>query len=205
MMGFKLSLSSAGFTLVEVLVATGLFGIVTAGAAVAAMAFLKNAQETSLRMTRDQVVTQLRMTATNKKAILLSMKKPENIAFYNCICGKGTCTNMQQPFASFSLFDNSGQLQGPAYYDSSGMPCDFHSPQCALRVITKFYAQCKPDLTSGNQNPSASCNGIPADFVTVYYTVDENPNSAGQQRVPLRPVSGPIYIQASDLEVGACL
>ncbi|HEY8271408.1 MAG TPA: prepilin-type N-terminal cleavage/methylation domain-containing protein [Pseudobdellovibrionaceae bacterium] len=197
--------SNSGFTLVEVLVATGLFGLLTAAVAIAAMAFLKSAQQTNLRITRDQIVTQLKMTALNKKAILLSIKKPENVALYNCVCGVGTCANVQQPYLAFTLYGTNGNIESPLYYDSSGSPCDPTSPQCVVRVKTSFFAQCKPDLASVNQNPPLTCNGTPAEFVSIVYTVDENPAAVSGQSVRLKPVSGPIYIQTVDMDPGVCL
>lgn len=197
-------LSQAGFTLVEVLIATGLFALLGGGFAVASLAFLKNGQEIRVRATRDQIVSQLRINATERKSILKSIKKPENAAFYNCVCGVGTCANMQQPFLPLTLYDSSDSVQSPLYYDISGHPCDPTLPQCVIRVTTSFFAQCMPDLASGNQNPPLSCNGTPAEFVAVYYSVDENPTGIEQRPVHIKAISGPAYIQVADIFQGAC-
>lgn len=203
----ELSLRScnSGYTLVEVVVATGLFALLGVGVAVASMAFLKNSQAIKLRATRDQVISQLRITAVDRKAILKSLKKPENAAFYNCVCGIGTCTNLQQPLLDFTLYDVSDTIQSPAYYDILGLPCsDPSMPQCVIRVTTSFFAQCAPNLASGNQNPPISCNGTPAEFVAIYYRVDENPNLSEQHSNHLKTISGPVYTQVADIYSKAC-
>lgn len=194
----------SGFTLVEVLVATGLFALLGVGVAVATMAFLKNSQAIKLRATRDQVISQLRVTATDRKAIIKSLKKTENAAFYSCVCGIGTCTNLQQPLLDFTLYDTSDAVQSPAYYDISGSPCDPSMPQCVIRVTTSFFAQCAPNLAGGNQNPPPNCNGTPAEFVAIYYRVDENPNVSDLHSNHLKPISGPVYSPVADIYSKAC-
>jgi prepilin-type N-terminal cleavage/methylation domain-containing protein len=197
--------STAGYTLMEILVATGLLGILATGFSVTSMAFFKHSQQSNLQISRDQVVVQLRVVATHQKSIFKSLKDPANAAFRNCACGIGTCTNMKEPFAAFTLLDSSGSIQSPAYYDSSGVSCDPLNPRCLIRVRTTFFAQCQPDLASPSQNPRASCDGTPAEFVGIFYVVDENPNSAKLPIAHLKPVSGPIYLQTADIPAGACL
>lgn len=197
-------LSKAGFTLVEILIAAALLSLLTTAVAVASMAFLKNAQQTNLRTARDQIVTQLNSTLSNKKAILVSLKKTENLAFYNCVCGAGTCANVQKPFLHFTLYDVSEQIQSPSYFDSSGFPCDPLLAQCRIRVTTSFFAQCPPDFTSPSQTPPLSCNGVPAEFVAISLTVDENPDASHEKSVRLRTITGLTYIQVADLAAGGC-
>ncbi|MGZ6395714.1 MAG: type II secretion system protein [Pseudobdellovibrionaceae bacterium] len=201
------NLSVSGFTLVEILVATGLFCLLNLVVVIAATAFLENARQTNLRTTRDQIVNQLSLTAFNKKAILNSLKKPENVEFYKCMCGVGgTCTNMQKPFLPFTLYDVGNTVQSPGYYDVNGAPCsDPTKPQCRIHVTTSFFAQCQPDFTSPNQTPTATCgNGTPAEFIAILYTIDENPNLTNQKGSLLRATSGLTYIQTADIGAGAC-
>jgi Tfp pilus assembly protein PilV len=208
MSAVRQSSSIAGFTVVEVLVAVALFGLITVAVAMVLAAFLKNTQQTSLRITRDQVVNQLRMTLNNSKAIVNSLKKPENLAFHNCLCGIGTCKNMEKvatgDFLPFSFYDVSDSKLSTAFYDTAGIPCDPIGAQCLIRVKTTFFAQCLPDFTSANQNPPSSCDGTPAEFVAIVYTVDENPATLDQQSLHLKPISGPVYIQPKDLPAGSC-
>ncbi|MGZ3746233.1 MAG: hypothetical protein ACXWRE_02785, partial [Pseudobdellovibrionaceae bacterium] len=151
--------SISGFTVMEILVATGLFALLTAVVAVVVMASLKNGQQTSARISRDQLVTQLRTTAYNKKAISISLHDPLNTAFHDCACGTGPCNNVLQPYLPFTLYGpdgnvESGSITSPSYFDASGFPCNNPAnPQCLIRAATTFFAQCKPDFTSLNQNP----------------------------------------------------
>lgn len=201
----KLS-SIAGFTLLEVLVAAALLAVLSATAAVASMAFLRNAQQNKLRMTRDQLLINLRQTVLHKKAIRLSTQKPINIAFKNCVCGIGTCKNLEQPYLSFSLYDTSDTLISPRYYDVEGARCDDPANvRCVIRVSTSFFAQCRPDFTSPDQNPPPTCDGTPAEFVSIFYMVDQNPISVSTTSVQLKVISGPVYIQQVDIDPGACL
>lgn len=198
--------SNRGYTIVEVLVVVGLFSLLSAAVAVVSLGFLKNAKQTSLRMARDQIVNQLINTTTTKKAIVNSLNKPENIAFYNCVCGIDTCTNMLKPFLPFTLYDTSTNIQSPRFYDDAGASCDPSKARCRIRVTTSFFAQCKPDFSSANQSPPANCNGVPADFVAIMYSVDENPDIpvTDQQNVLLKKISGPTYIQVADIAPGVC-
>jgi type II secretory pathway pseudopilin PulG len=200
----------AGFTLVEVLVAIGLMILLITATATVSVDTLRNLRQSHLNMSRDELVNQLRALVTSHRAILKSMSQPENAAFFNCVCGKNTCSHMEQTstgdFLPFSLYDSTGILQSPAFFDEAGVPCDSADPRCAIRVTTTFFAQCKPDLSAANQNPPLTCNGVPADFVVVMYKVDENPMAAAQNSVHFKPLSGPTYIEVSNLlkEPGAC-
>ncbi|MGZ3769876.1 MAG: type II secretion system protein [Bdellovibrio sp.] len=198
--------SELGYTIVEILVAVGLFSFLALLISVVSLGFLKNAKGTSLKMTRDQIVNQLINTSVNQRAILNSLNRPENSAFFNCVCGKNTCTNMLKPYLPFTLYDSAGSIQSPMFYDDYGSPCDSTNPRCRIKVTTSFFAQCMPDLTSTNQNPPPTCDGVPAEFVAIIYTVEENPNIpvTDQKSVALRKITGPSYIQVSDLPAGAC-
>jgi type II secretory pathway pseudopilin PulG len=200
----------AGFTLIEVLIAIGLMMMLITATAAVSIDTLRNLRQSRLNMSRDEQVNQLRALATNPRAIIKSMSQPENAAFLNCVCGKNTCSHMEKTstgeFLPFKLYDAAGTLQSPAFFDDSGIPCDPSDPRCAIRVTTTFFAQCKPDLLAANQNPPLTCNGVPADFVAVMYKVDENPIAAAQNPVHFKPLSGPTYIEVSNLlkEPGAC-
>lgn len=200
---------AAGFTVIEIIVAVGLFGIMVSAIALVSADTIKNIRQTRMSMTRDQVVNQLRTTITNNKAILKSLKMPANTAFYNCMCGQGTCSHMQKvngQFLPFTLYDAGGNIQSPRFFDDSGAPCQPQNAHCSIRVTTTFFAQCRPDLSSVNQNPPLTCNGTPADFIAVMYRVDENPESIRRNTVHFKGLSGPTYIEVDNIlkEAGAC-
>jgi len=205
-----LSHTCAGFSLPEMLVTIGLVGILTLSINIAAVDMFKNSQAVSLKLSRDQIVNQIRSVAFNKKAVALTLSKKTggarvNPEFYDCACGAGTCTSMKQPFPAITLYDWAGNVQSPTYYDASGSSCDpTKSGLCAIRVTTSFFAECGPDLTQANQNPPLTCNGIPAEFVGIYYTIDQNPNVQSLQ-IPLKPIVGQVFIQTTDLDKSACL
>jgi type II secretory pathway pseudopilin PulG len=196
--------SESGTTLVEVLTAVGLFAILAAILVVVNMTFLKGGRDVKARTARDLIISTVRLTATDKKSLILSMSKSQNSGFKNCVCGVATCTNFKQPLEDFTLYDSSNQIQSPLFYNSDGLPCDTTKSQCQLRVRTQYFAQCLPDLAAGNQNPPASCDGKSAEFMGIIYTVDENPAFNSKDSVQLRPISGPAYVQVSDIFAEAC-
>lgn len=197
-------LSNLGFTLIEVLLATGLLGLLVIAIAAATVTLMKELRRSTLIQTRNQIVNQLRVAATDVRSVAMTMSKPENRELYNCVCGVDTCANIQQPFVAVSLYDAAGQLQSPAFYDEAGMPCSPTQENCLIRVETTFFAQCMPQFTTANQNPPQTCNGTAAEFIAVMYKVDQNPDTIARAGSLIKAVSGPAYSQTADMPPGAC-
>lgn len=195
--------SNLGFTLTEIIVATGLIGLLGLAIAAATNTVLKELRRSTLIQTRNQIVNQLRMAATDMRALGVTLNRPENSALRNCACGTGACANIQQPFQAVSLFDTAGQIS-PAFFDEAGLPCDSNRANCFIRVETTFFAQCMPTFTTPNQNPPANCNGTRAEFIAVMYKVDQNPNTIAQSGSLIKAVSGPAYSQTADIPTGTC-
>jgi hypothetical protein len=129
----------------------------------------------------------------------LSLSKPENIKFKNCVCGLGPGCNTSEKF-TLALYDPSSPNQAVAtYYDSSGIPCVTNNAQnCLIEVTLGFTPQCMPSLPSANPTPDTICVGKPAEFVAVSFTV--RPNSLlTNQTETFKPVSGSVFAQVTNL------
>lgn len=185
------------------MVALALVGLVSMGIFSVSQDTLKTIQHDKLTTTRDQLATQFRQNAGRFKNLHLSLKKPENSAFYNCVCGKGSgCSSLDAP--ELALYDNSVPDKPIAsYYDYAGIPCsDKAAASCVIYVKTVFKAQCKPVLPSADPTPPVSCVGEPVEFFAVSFEVA--PNHKSPDTVDLfKSVSGSAFTQVSTLLAGS--
>ncbi|MFS4460719.1 Tfp pilus assembly protein FimT/FimU [Bdellovibrio sp. HCB2-146] len=193
--------SNQGHTVIEIAIALGLVGLVSLGIFSLTQETLKNIQHSKLATTRDQLATQFRQSAGRMKNLRLSLTKPENEAFLNCVCGKGSgCTSAQS--YPLSLYDDAlPDKPISTFYDYAGMPCDQNADSCAIRVTVNFVPQCKPVLPSADPTPPATCVGVPVEFFAVSFTVQQNPATLSQGSL-FKTIGGSSFTQVSALVAG---
>lgn len=194
----------SGFTLLELIVATGVFGLLTMVIATVLSQVFKMREQNQMVSTRDEVVIQTRMAAANIMGLRASISKPNNLQLKQCICGGG-CLGWEN-FA-LELWNSGGTEQlTPRFYDANGTPCQANEPKCFFQVTAIFIAQCRPPLPSPDPTPPANCN-MPAEFLNVRITVEKNPNSAPAP-IPIKPVVVSVFNAVRDIAPpmsGVCL
>lgn len=197
--------SNHGHTIVEIIIALGLVGLVSMGIFSLSQDTLKNIQSSKLSTTRDQLATQFRASAGRIKNLRLSLAKPENVDFYNCVCGKGSGCTSYKLYESLALYDDSDTERAIAtYYDHSGIPCESSSAgSCTIQVKLSFRAQCKPTLPSADPSPPLNCVGVPVEFFAINYEILQNESSKISHGNLFKPVSGWVYTQVSTLVAGS--
>lgn len=197
--------SNRGHTLVEIMIALGLVGLVSMGIFSISQDTLKNIQSNKLSTTRDQLATEFRQSAGRVKYLHASLPKSENVAFYNCVCGKGSGCTSAKEYTDLVLYDDS-KPDGKAikrYYDYSGIPCENPAASsCAIRVRLSFLAQCKPTLPSADPTPPFNCTA-PVEFFAIRFVVEPNEDSIPSHKDSFKFVSGSAYTQVSTLLAGS--
>jgi prepilin-type N-terminal cleavage/methylation domain-containing protein len=203
-----------GYTLMELVIATALMGLLVLIVATVNYHSLRASYNQGLTATRDQLVLQIRQSAMASNSVITSLSKKDagnalvNPELHDCICGVGACQSMQQPFKAVTLYDWSGQQIAPAFYDVNGIPCQGQDPGCTFKVSTTFFAECKPNLAAGSEDPAPNCPGASAEFVAINYKVEQNPNfvPSGNSIAP-RPISGTVFVDPAQLDLsgGVCL
>jgi Tfp pilus assembly protein PilV len=190
--------SNRGSTLIEIIIALGLIGMVTMGIISLSQDTLQNIQSNKLAATRDQLATQFRQSAGRIKILRFSLNKPENLEFYNCVCGQGAGCASAQP-RDLVLYDPSAPNKPiDMFYDYSGLPCLETATNCTIKVTLKFVPQCAPVLPSADPTPPASCVGVPAEFFAVSFTVQQNPNAHVRSNL-FKSISGSAFTQVANL------
>ncbi len=193
----------------ELVVAVGLLGLLGGILAQVNVDFLNGFRKIKAPLARDQALILIREASGSINNLRVSMKKPENAAFHDCVCGGGGgCKSYdgdQSHFTPFTLYDSNGTAITPMYFDADGFKCDPSQSSCLFVVTTKFQGECLPDLTSGSGNPPPTCN-TPAEFILINYFVTQNPASQGVAQY-YKTISGAVYSQVSDINTptsGVC-
>lgn len=191
--------SAAGYTVVEIMIALGIIVLLSGLAAQVYQTVLGDTQKRQLASTRDQIVLQIRQSASSLKGLKNSLKQPGNEQFYNCVCGQGTGCNSGQIYA-FNLYDlpDTPPALVPLYYDVNGSPCDPNAKNCLIKVTMNFIAQCMPTLPSADPSPPASCVGQPVEFFGILFKVQQNPLTVAEQGNLLKTVGGTAYTQVAN-------
>lgn len=194
----KQMFSNRGNTIVEIMIALGLVGLVSLGIFSLSQETLKTIQSNQLAATRDQLAMQFRQSAGRILNLRLSLTKPENQDFLNCVCGTASgCTSAKS--YPLSLYDNSVPDEPiQTFYDYSGIPCKETATNCTIKVTTNFVAQCKPTLPSADPTAPASCVGTPVEFFAVTFTIQQNPNTLEHGNL-FKSISGSTFTQVSNL------
>lgn len=193
----KQMLSNQGNTVVEIMIALGLVGLVSLGIFSLSQETLKNIQSNQLATTRDQLAMQFRQSAGRIRNLKLTLKKPENEKFLNCVCGTGSgCTSAKS--YPLSLYDDSVPEEAvKTFYDYSGIPCEEKASNCAIKVTITFTAQCKPPLPSTDPTPPVSCDGVPVEFFAITYLIEQNTSPSKNGNL-FKPVSGSTFTQVAN-------
>ncbi len=194
-----------GFSLVEVMVSSGIavfFIVLVAGAFIQISDSLNRRKIT---LSRDTVALSTRKNLIAMSVLRATLKKPVNKLFYDCVCASGVqCQNMVK--TDLILFETATDL-APANFNSQGSSCLATSPSCMIQVTFKVAAQCPPapPFPSSDPYPSLTCNG-PAEFVMIEYTVGKNP-VVTDPKLDFRTVTGKVYLQTSQISpagAGVC-
>jgi Tfp pilus assembly protein PilV len=198
----KQLLSNQGHTLVEIMIALGLVGLVSLGIFSLSQETLKNIQSNQLATTRDQLAMQFRQNAGRPRILKNSLKRPENQFFFNCVCGQGSGCNTATDY-NLALYDDAGLPADSKplalFYDYSGMPCDKTASNCAIEVKITFVAQCKPDLPAADPTPPATCAvGAPVEFFAVRYSISQNSNITKKNGILFQTVRGSAFTQVAN-------
>ena len=193
----------SGYTLVELIVALGIFVILGLISTKVYQSAITDSRQLQLTTTRDQIVLWLRQNASDARNLKNSLKQPENIDFYNCVCGKGAgCTSSKTyDFVLYDMQDNP-ITPLPLYFNTSGIPCDKNSKNCLIEVKTSFIAQCMPPLPAPDPSPPWQCAN-PVEFFGIFFTVQQNPLTTDQGSL-FRSVSGSAFTQVANLGAGIC-
>lgn len=211
-----------GFIFVEVMIVTTLFGAFALLILNLSQSTSKTMNIERMILARDRVVSSLRsmaaMPATLRNSMRVAGYNQELVDCVNGTGGVGGCENQKQYplelFAPFLPIDASGNVLGgwpvtasqgsgeKSYFDYFGVPCDKEEKgaSCSIVAFTGFRPQCPPPplpsprpvvITPAMLEPMANCTV--ADIIEVYYSVEIDPASLGDARVPahyLQPVVG---------------
>jgi type II secretory pathway pseudopilin PulG len=159
---------SRGATLLEVIVALGLLGIIIA----AISTFMSDQFITSSRhsesRTQQRVADRIRQIISDPDNIRASIDYGINPSLRDCVYTTGACTaTVQGAYANpFDLYqattDSMGtqsgvHVGGGIHYDKKGEICAAGSVGCVFQVNTYFWATCDFDNTP-SRRPLASCS-----------------------------------------------
>jgi Tfp pilus assembly protein PilV len=194
--------SNRGSTIIEIMIALGLVGLVSLGIFSLSQETLKTIQSNQLATTRDQLATEFRQNAGRLRNLKNSLNQPENQTFFNCACGQGSGCDTAKSY-TLALYDDAGSTATPKalplFYDYSGIPCDKTASNCAIEVQISFMAQCKPILPSADPTPPAICAaGAPAEFFSVNFTIQQNSNIPKKKGILFKAVSGSAFTQVAN-------
>lgn len=198
-----LKIHSAGFSLIEVMIASGLlsFGLLTVSVAIEYM----NRYDRQLEFldSRDELLNLLKRYGSNVRSLAASANFTENTDLKRCL--DGIVCNSQEPLPFTLYMPNStgpeGRISGtptsPVRYTIRGLPCAVTASvqQCPLEVFTEFRPQCKPD-TAATLYPQEVCASVP-DFIEIFYTIQQSPNykSGSKGSIALKKVEGLIIVE----------
>ncbi len=191
------SSSNGGFTLIDVVMATVLGGILALILGAISLSMMSSMHSSNLEISRNEAVATVRKLASDLKALRVTLNQIENVPLSDCVCGSTSGCQSLQAYA-LNLYDSSGSpLENPAYFNSQGIPCKGTEGDCLIKVSTTFMAECLPTLPSANPVPPKSCV-IPAEFIQVIYLVEQNPN-VPTSGLYFRSVHGGVFTQVSTL------
>jgi prepilin-type N-terminal cleavage/methylation domain-containing protein len=176
-------LSSKGFTLVEVLVATGLVALISLVMTTLMVKMQKDVSVYSAKSGVESTRSNVRMNAINGASLLKSSDLTDNVLLSTCLKQTGACSTTK---TDFKLVDALGvPLSGSnVFYDLQGKPCSPWSIQCPLKISSQMQLVCT--------TPGASCPK--ADAMNVFVQIDYHQDLSKMKGVELRPINDTITV-----------
>jgi prepilin-type N-terminal cleavage/methylation domain-containing protein len=176
--------SNKGFTLVEVLVATGLVALMSLVMTTVMVKMQKDVTVYSAKSGVESMRSAVRMNAINGASILRSAALTENTLLSACLDGK-TCSTKKD---KFKLVDALGiQLSGDnVFYDLQGKSCTPWSVSCPLKISSQMQLVC------GGSTPVATC--ARADAMNVFVQIEYHTDLSKMKGVELRPINDTITV-----------
>jgi prepilin-type N-terminal cleavage/methylation domain-containing protein len=177
-------LSSKGFTLVEVLVATGLVALLSLVMTTLMVKMQKDVSVYSAKSGVESMRNQVRMNAINGAAILKSAMLTENPLLSTCL----NTNNCSTTKSDFKLVDALGvPLSGKnVYYDLQGKPCKEWNVSCPLKISSQMQLIC------GGAVAVASCPKAQA--MNVFVQIDYHTDLSKARGVELRPITDTVTV-----------
>lgn len=180
-------LSSKGFTLVEVLVATGLVALVSLVMTTLMVKMQKDVTVYSAKSGVESIRNAVRMNAINGASVLKSAALTDNTLLSACLNGT-TCSTKK---VDFKLVDALGvQLAGQnVFYDLQGKPCSTWSVTCPLKISSEMQLVC------GGATAVATCPK--ADAMNVFVHIEYHSDLSKMKGVELRPINDTVTVALS--------
>lgn len=202
-----------GMTLVEIMVSTLILSIISLTVAQMTSMILASKKDLNLTITQNTLAADLRRLVASRSVVLATMNAREsggarrNPSFHNCICGVGSCRSLVQPFLTLMIHQSQNQIISPRFFDENGFNCDPALRNCAFSVRAEYFAECAPDFAAGSQNPALQCDGRPAEFIAIRYTIDPSDQVIESTNGKLNSISGWSFTDIKRLSVtpGECL
>lgn len=205
-----LILQENGFTLFELILASAAAGLVALLLISTIGIFEKESKKTRFLILKQVIIADIRSALSNKNSLHYNLQKETggkkiNLGLFNCLCGVGTCKTLKKPADAVSIYNSSGLLLSPQFYDDKGSHCTSPSnSNCIFSVSADLYPVCYPNFNLTKLAPKKDCNGETAEFVAIKYTIDSNiANNANSPFV--KPAEGYVYIESASLGSGMCL
>ncbi|UYL07540.1 prepilin-type N-terminal cleavage/methylation domain-containing protein [Bdellovibrio sp. SKB1291214] len=190
--------SNKGFTLVEVLVATGLVALISLVMTTVMVKMQKDVTIYSAKSGVESMRSAVRMNAINGASILRSAALTENKTLSACLSGTACSTKKDK----FTLIDALGaQLAGDnVFYDLQGKSCSTWSATCPLKITSEMQLVCASTATTGMTGakattPVASC--ARADAMNVFVQIEYHQDLSKLKGVELRPINDTVTVALS--------
>lgn len=137
--------TQSGYSLIQTVVAIGLFAIVGMGIASILSDSYMGSRRNSVQLTRTSIINNVRFNASNfiamNRSALENRKEGKNSQLVSCVCGKKACaTNVKY---EASLYDVAGvKIAGtseePRFYNVYGDSCVKDSEDCLFQATAQF-------------------------------------------------------------------
>jgi prepilin-type N-terminal cleavage/methylation domain-containing protein len=213
----KLRRHEPGYSLVEVMIAVGITGVILLAAARFMSGFTEETVHQQIVQARDGLALRIQATAASVNQMLQNMQQAANRALLDCLAGATSCrASLPCPFPvtsgstqcryPYTLYDPpfpstnvlTGPFNQPTYYNRRGGLCPnltAASTECPFEVSTSFSIICRP----GPSGPAADCLNVAAETVRVDYTVKVADGVALPGSRQLVPKSGYAIFDGCDL------
>lgn len=200
-------------TLIEIMVSTLILSIISLTVAQMTSMIMASKKDLNLTITQNSLAAELRRLVASRSVVLATMNARDasgarrNPSFHNCVCGVGSCRSLVQPFLTLNIHQSQNQIISPRFFDENGFDCDPGVRNCAFSIRSEYFAECAPDFAGGSQNPAIQCDGRPAEFIAIRYTVDPSDEVIEATRGRLASISGWSFtdIKRLSLAPGECL
>lgn len=167
----------SGMTLVEIMVSTLILSIISLTVAQMTSMILASKRTVNLTIVQNTLAAEVRRLIASRSVIIATKNarsadgSRRNPSFHDCICGIGACQSVVEPYLTLFIHQSQEQTISPRFFDENGFDCNPAVTDCAFALTSEYFAQCAPDFAAGSQNPAPQCNGRPAEYVAVRYTV----------------------------------